>query len=175
MFDKIHWNYSMTFPIIIKSTYSSICIWSKIRYDQYALAALSSYLTDIAKREIDKRLTLPITWLISCLLIPQTGYAIWRMILGRERSSSSHTLRSVMTSVQVKYRRNSLACKMQEDSACNTGDSAKQGQWSSKKGTCPVLMLATWHHTTESAVCSEHQGKSLSKIYYRSILVSVPS
>ncbi len=32
------------------------------------------------------------------------------------------------------------------------GTAKKHGQWSSKikKGTCPVLVLATWHHTTES-------------------------
>ncbi len=31
-----------------------------------------------------------------------------------------HTLRSVTLNGHVKYVRNSLACKMQEDSACNT-------------------------------------------------------
>ncbi len=36
-----------------------------------------------------------------------------------------------------------LACKMQEDSAFNTGDSACNAQ-------LPVLILATHHHTTES-------------------------
>ena len=36
----------------------------------------------------------------------------------------SYNLRSVTMNGHVKYKRNSLACKMQEDSACNTGDSA---------------------------------------------------
>ena len=35
---------------------------------------------------------------------------------------ATYTLRSVTMGGHAKYRRNSLACKMQEDSACNTGD-----------------------------------------------------
>ena len=56
---------------------------------------------------------------------------------------STYTLRSVTMTGHVKYRRNSLACKMQEDPAYNTGNSACNAQ-------LPVLTLATHCHTTES-------------------------
>ena len=70
----------------------------------------------------------------------------------------------------VEYTRNSLACKMHENSACNTGDlcwtfvhqlkSMASGLLKIKKGTHPVFILATWRHTTESVmlqpVCSYH-------------------
>ena len=97
-----------------------------------------------------------------------------------------YTLRSVTMSGHVKCKRNSLACKMQEDSACNfnighcifnrpmamytvyihfqsiqciwmtnrqeSSSAKKHGQWSSKnkKWTHPVLILATCRYTTES-------------------------
>ena len=61
-----------------------------------------------------------------------------------------------MMSGHVKHKRYSLACKMQ-DSGCNTGDPgvgvksmASGHQKNIKKRTRPVLILATWHHTTES-------------------------
>ena len=38
----------------------------------------------------------------------------------RNPFSAGNTLRSITMSGHVKYKRNSLACKMQEDSACNT-------------------------------------------------------
>ena len=66
-----------------------------------------------------------------------------------------------------KYRRNYLACKMQEDSACNNGDSAcnfisiqniqefcgvldvQNPKPKSTPGSSTII-LATWRHTTES-------------------------
>ncbi len=61
-----------------------------------------------------------------------------------------YTLRHVMMSGHVKYKRNSSACKIQEDSACFTENSACNAHLKIKKGTCPVLILATGRHTTES-------------------------
>ena len=72
----------------------------------------------------------------------------------------AYTLRSVTMSGHVKYKRNSLACKMQEDNACNTGNSAcinthhplkimASGHLKIKKETRPELILATRRHTTE--------------------------
>ncbi len=65
-------------------------------------------------------------------MTPTTEYNLWKQ----------YTLRSVMMSGQYKYRRNPSACKIAEESACTTGDSAcnrhedssakKHGQWSSK-------------------------------------------
>ena len=92
-------------------------------------------------------------------------------------------LRSITMSDRVKYKRNSLACKMQEDSACNTGDSVvltnrqesssarKHVQWSSKnkKRTCPVLILATWCHTNESVHCTVFPHRALQQVSYSSM------
>ncbi len=84
-----------------------------------------------------------------------------------------YTLRSVTTSGHVKYRRNSLACKMQEDSACNTGDSAcwlvlinwqgrssakKHGQWSSKNKKRDLSCIYTGHLASYYWECRKTAG-----------------
>ncbi len=80
-----------------------------------------------------------------------------------------HTLRSVTMSGHVKCKRNSLACKMQEDSACNTGDPAcKLHSWA-QKGTCPVLILATLRHTTESAIILHYYSLAGNHILFSDI------
>ena len=64
-----------------------------------------------------------------------------------------YTLRSVAMSGQYKYRRNPSACKIAEESACMRTHPLKSmasGPLKIEKGTRPVLILATHHHTTES-------------------------
>ncbi len=55
---------------------------------------------------------------------PETSHQYSKSKWKNENFCLICTLRSVTMSGHVKYKRNSLACKMQEDSACNTGDSA---------------------------------------------------
>ena len=65
--------------------------------------------------------------------INQTHIIVWLLVWVGESgwephwqgaSSNQYTLNSVTGSGHVKYKRNSLACKMHENSACNSVDSA---------------------------------------------------
>ncbi len=84
--------------------------------------------------------------------------------LGAPYERCSYTLRSVTMSSHVKYRGNPLACKIQEDSACNTGDSAcssakKHGQWSSKNKKTDLSCTYTGHLASHYWECSSRSRR----------------
>ncbi len=83
--------------------------------DSEALAAIETQRsTDVCDECLTCALTQVKTGQVHCVMVPQNLCACLY----------TRTLRSVTMSGHVKYKRNSLACKMQEVSACNTGDSA---------------------------------------------------
>ncbi len=74
-------------------------------------------------------------------------------------SQDYYTLRSVTMSGHVKYKRSSLACKMQEYSACNTSaKSMVSGHLKIKKGlvlylywSIGVTLLRVYHHKSRKS------------------------